>query len=458
MASLADALLKHNMLGRDTRAAAVAVAPIFLSSPANRNALTRVSGGLFQQLNNLQGYSRRVISTLRAIAAEKIRQQTVIERIDRQERENRAEMIRLQPERQVQRVEDREEDSSGLVSTFLRILREVMSTISRALDIITNGIRRLLGTLRQLAPAALGLLRAIPLLMGILRRHPAIVIGGLVGSAFQYLRGRENELPEEPSIPRTVPEESPAPQSAPSREPTNQSQSPRPSSLSASQPGTPERVNGGITEIVQSGAGFNIVRYDTGRVERRTGARNWRNNNPGNIEFGNFSRRYGAIGSDGRFAIFPTYEMGRRAKEALLFETPSYANLTIAQAITRYAPPSENNTASYINTVANSIGVDPNTPLQNLTPQQRQTMLSAMERVEGFRSGSVQIIEPGRTYASQEQPSGTPSSPQPTQQTNRGPQVSVAPTITPSVQQAASYVPQQQTSAGMFILPVVVGA
>jgi hypothetical protein len=44
------------------------------------------------------------------------------------------------------------------------------------------------------------------------------------------------------------------------------------------------------------------------------------------------------------------------------------------------------------------------------------------------------------------------------QQTNRGPQISVAPTITPSVQQTASYVPQQQASAGMFILPVVVGA
>jgi len=450
VASLADALLKYNMLGQDTRAAAVAVAPIFLAPSTNRNPLIRISGGLSQQLNNLQSYSRRVISTLRAIAAEKIKQQTVIERIDRRERENRAEMVRLQPERAVEKNEELEDNSSDLVSSFLRILNGAMATIARIIDAITDGVRRIVGVLRRLIPIGAALLRAIPLLMMVLRRSP-IGLGLSIGAGILQFFG-ERTSQEPTNIP-----------TAPGRQPPSQSPSSTPSS---SQSGSPERVAGGITEIVQSGAGFNVVRYDTGRIERRTGTRNWRNNNPGNIEFGDFARRYGAIGTDGRFAIFPTYETGRRAKEALLFETSSYSNLTIAQAITRYAPPTENNTTAYINTVANSIGVDPNTPLQNLTPQQRQIMLNSMERVEGFRPGNVQVIEPGQTYASREQSPGTPGNTtgEPTsnmapsqsmQQSGRGPQVSLTPAITPSVQQTASYIPQQ-TSASMFILPVLI--
>ena len=43
------------------------------------------------------------------------------------------------------------------------------------------------------------------------------------------------------------------------------------------------------------------------------GDRNWRNNNPGNLEDGDFARRHGSIGSDGRFAIFPDYKTGKEA-------------------------------------------------------------------------------------------------------------------------------------------------
>jgi hypothetical protein len=150
---------------------------------------------------------------------------------------------------------------------------------------------------------------------------------------------------------------------------------------------------GQITEVVQAGAGFTVVRYSDGRVERRTGARNWRNNNPGNIEFGDFSRRFGAIGTDGRFAIFPSYQAGKAAKEALIFEGRNYRDLNIGQAITRYAPPSENNTAAYINSVVQATGATPSTPMQSLTSAQRTSMLNAMERVEGFRVGRVEVLQ-----------------------------------------------------------------
>ena len=154
----------------------------------------------------------------------------------------------------------------------------------------------------------------------------------------------------------------------------------------------PVDSTGGITEIMSTGPGFNVVKFSDGRVERRTGSRNWRNNNPGNIEYGDFSRRHGAIGSDGRFAIFPTYEMGRQAKENLLFEGQNYRNLTIGQAITRYAPPNENNTAGYINSVATALSVPATTPLASLNQEQRRIMIRTMENVEGFRIGRIDVI------------------------------------------------------------------
>jgi uncharacterized protein YcbK (DUF882 family) len=146
---------------------------------------------------------------------------------------------------------------------------------------------------------------------------------------------------------------------------------------------------GEVVKVVEAGAGYNVVQLADGSTERRDGARNWRNNNPGNIQYGDFAKRFGALGSDGRFAIFPSYDAGRKAKEALLFEGRGYAGMNIQQAIYRYAPPNENNSQNYVNTVANAVGVPASTPLSQLNAQQRVAMLNAMEKVEGFRTGRV---------------------------------------------------------------------
>ena len=147
-------------------------------------------------------------------------------------------------------------------------------------------------------------------------------------------------------------------------------------------------VTGGFTEVVDAGPGYTVVRRADGSVVRRDGTRAWRNNNPGNIEYGAFAKAHGAVGTDGRFAVFPTYEAGRRAKEALLFESSSYRGRSILGAINRYAPPHENDTNRYARTVADAVGVPLTTPITDLSPAQRQRMLDAMERVEGFRVGS----------------------------------------------------------------------
>jgi hypothetical protein len=122
--------------------------------------------------------------------------------------------------------------------------------------------------------------------------------------------------------------------------------------------------------------------------EVRTGGdRNWRNNNPGNIEYGPFAQKMGAVGSDGRFAIFPNEEMGRKAADALL-KGSAYANLNIKDAINKWAPPSENDTNAYVNAFKQA-GLDPTKRYADLSPQDQQKFLDIQKRVEGGRAGTV---------------------------------------------------------------------
>ena len=144
------------------------------------------------------------------------------------------------------------------------------------------------------------------------------------------------------------------------------------------------------SSVADAGPGFTTVYTTDNDKQRREGVRNWRNNNPGNIEFGKFSKGQGAIGTDGRFAVFPTLEQGLKAKEELLFgKNSNYSRLSITDAINRYAPPNENNTAAYINSVTKAVGVPDSTILGALDSGQRSTFLNAINKVEGFKEGKV---------------------------------------------------------------------
>ncbi|MFT2211512.1 hypothetical protein ACLJYM_06455 [Rhizobium giardinii] len=161
-----------------------------------------------------------------------------------------------------------------------------------------------------------------------------------------------------------------------------------------------------FSTVVAAGKGWTRVRTADGREYTLRGARNWRNNNPGNIEYGPFAQSQGAIGSDGRFAVFPSYDAGRNAKSSLLFNSPRYNTKTIEGAISKYAPPNENNTRSYINRVASALGLAPETPISALSPEQQGTMMDAMQRVEGFRVGKAfdaqgNIVDPSALQVNQ---------------------------------------------------------
>lgn len=124
------------------------------------------------------------------------------------------------------------------------------------------------------------------------------------------------------------------------------------------------------------------------RVRRTGGTRAWRNLNPGNIRYSEFSRNAGAIGQAGGFAVFPDEETGTRAISSLL-RGQSYNNLTIARAITRYAPPSENNTAAYHRRIQQITGLNINRRISDLSDGELAHVVDAIRAIEGWEAGRI---------------------------------------------------------------------
>lgn len=102
-------------------------------------------------------------------------------------------------------------------------------------------------------------------------------------------------------------------------------------------------------------------------------------NNPGNIR----------IPGSTQFQVFPTQQAGLDAIGDLLTRYQDVYHLnTISSMINRYAPPIENNTAGYIQTVAAKLGVGPNDPIDMHDPKTRQAMTEAIVGVEQGTGGS----------------------------------------------------------------------
>ena len=141
--------------------------------------------------------------------------------------------------------------------------------------------------------------------------------------------------------------------------------------------------------------GIGITRMYVGNdgniYELSGGSRAWRNNNPGNLEYGKFARNHGAIGTDGRFAIFPDTATGFKAMASLL-ATNSYQKLTIEGAINRYAPPNENNVENYLKSIERQTGLLRSTPMNNLSKDNLLNLAKAMAKHEGNMSGKKRLV------------------------------------------------------------------
>jgi len=85
-------------------------------------------------------------------------------------------------------------------------------------------------------------------------------------------------------------------------------------------------------------------------------------NNPGNIRISN-EKFIGEVtpSSDAQFKQFSSMAYGYRAMFKILDTyRNSYQLDTITEIISRWAPPAENDTTSYINSVSSSININPN--------------------------------------------------------------------------------------------------
>lgn len=128
--------------------------------------------------------------------------------------------------------------------------------------------------------------------------------------------------------------------------------------------------------------------YDNGTyLTKEGGTVAWRNNNEGNLRPGALSSN--RIGVDKKnFAVFATPEDGHAAKKYLLFSSSKYKDLTLKQAIAKYAPASDNNNptqyANYIMTSGN-IGEK---VMSAYSADEQNKIMSAMKVQEGYKIGT----------------------------------------------------------------------
>jgi hypothetical protein len=94
----------------------------------------------------------------------------------------------------------------------------------------------------------------------------------------------------------------------------------------------------------EQGPGASVVYYDNKGKKwiSEGGTRTWRNQNPGNMVVGDYSRKTGMIGRTGGFAVFPDYQTGHKALLILLIN--EYGNFDLVKLMGKFAPSHENDT------------------------------------------------------------------------------------------------------------------
>jgi hypothetical protein len=151
---------------------------------------------------------------------------------------------------------------------------------------------------------------------------------------------------------------------------------------------------------------FKTYYYDESeKIEIRIdGSRAWRNNNPGNTK-----GIKGAIGRDqDGFDIFPDLAAGRKAKKDLILR--KYKDYSSVRKMlkgkydkggnyimgTAWSPAYDDNDPDlYADQIKEWSGLDvDNNKIKDLKPEEMEKLLDAMQRKEGFKKGTIEVIEP----------------------------------------------------------------
>ena len=135
-------------------------------------------------------------------------------------------------------------------------------------------------------------------------------------------------------------------------------------------------------------------------VEKRTGgSRSWRLNNPGRIVANQFTKAYGAIGTDNGLAIFPSYAHGQRALIAMLFERPEmqYNHLPLQSAMQKFVPSkyADEYSAELVKLVP---GIKPSTIMSSMGADTRKEVAKAIEQLEIFQLGRTEKYTTEQVY------------------------------------------------------------
>lgn len=107
-----------------------------------------------------------------------------------------------------------------------------------------------------------------------------------------------------------------------------------------------------------------------------------RTNNPLNIRYNQDNDWLGQVGQDSGFASFSDRSYGYRAADRVLENYGKGGVNTLRGAISRFAPPTENDTDNYVTFVSGRLGLDPDAEIDLSDPRTRANMLSAMAKME----------------------------------------------------------------------------
>lgn len=123
--------------------------------------------------------------------------------------------------------------------------------------------------------------------------------------------------------------------------------------------------------------------------------RGYRNKNPGNIILTKEKWKGEIPGSDKRFKTFINMEYGYRGIFIVLQSYFEKGFNTIEKIINRYAPPVENVTTSYIETVSKKTGINPKTKIDWYNVKDIKNIVAAISYVENGIEPDLKQIEDG---------------------------------------------------------------
>lgn len=147
-----------------------------------------------------------------------------------------------------------------------------------------------------------------------------------------------------------------------------------------------------------------------GNEIRKGGTVSWRTNNPGNVSYGELSKKYGAVGRwikpDGDkqqrtsgIAIMPTLAHGQQLKMAL-WRRPMYLDLDIDHGVSLWTlgTPTANLGTAYAKDMARAAGVPLTTRIRDLNDAQLKAMTIKQQKWEGFKEGTVSKAKTGGVF------------------------------------------------------------